>query len=74
MKKISVWELKKDFSKALKSINAEKEVVITYGRKIEIKALLVPKETKKHQRKLGILKATAIFIGGHNTTEEEFGM
>ena len=74
MKTISVGELKTHFSEVLKSVVAAEKIAITYGRKKEMKALLIPNEVKKINRKLGILKgkASASFIGGHNTTEKEF--
>jgi antitoxin (DNA-binding transcriptional repressor) of toxin-antitoxin stability system len=74
MKTMSVGEFKTHFSEALKSVEAGEKIAITYGKKKEIKALLVPNEKNPPKRKLGILegKATAIFIDGHNTTEEEF--
>ena len=74
MKTISVGEFKTHFSAILKSVEAGEKIAITYGRKKEIKALLVPNKIKKGKRKLGILKgkATYAFVDGHNTTEEEF--
>ena len=74
MRTMSVGELKTHFSEVLKSVEAGEKIAITYGRKKEIKALLIPNEIKKSKRKLGILKgkATFSFVGGHNTTEEEF--
>lgn len=74
MKTISVGDLKTHFSEILKSVERGEKIAITYGRKKEIKALLVPNEIKKQKRKLGILegKATFTFVGGHNTTAEEF--
>lgn len=77
MKTMTVGEVKTHFSEVLKFVEAGEKIAITYGRKKEIKALLVPNEGKpenKKKRKLGILegKASFKFIGGHNTTEEEF--
>ncbi len=71
---MTVAEVKTNFSDVLNAVQAGEKIAITYGRKKEIKALLVPNETKKTKRKLGILKGKASFkfIGGHNTTEEEF--
>ncbi|MEP7144738.1 MAG: hypothetical protein ABI707_17780 [Ferruginibacter sp.] len=74
MKTISAGDLKTHFSEILKSVEAGEKFAITYGKKKEIKALLVPNEIKKTKRKLGILegKATYAFVGGHNTSEKEF--
>ncbi len=74
MKTMTVGEFKTNFSAALKEVEEGHKIAITYGRKKEIKALLVPNEVIVKKRKLGILKgkATAKFIGGHNTTEAEF--
>ncbi len=74
MKTMTVGDFKTNFSAALKEVEAGEKIAITFGRKKEVKAMLVPSETKPKKRKLGILegKVTAKFIGGHNTTEEEF--
>lgn len=74
---MTVGEVKTHFSEVLKSVEAGEKIAITYGKKKEIKALLVPKEEKaenKKKRKPGPFegKASFKFIGGHNTTEEEF--
>ncbi len=76
MKTMSVGDFKTNFSAALKEVEAGEKIAITFGRKKEVKAMLVPSEAeqKPKKRKLGILegKVTARFIGGHNTTEKEF--
>ena len=74
MKEMTVGEVKTHFSEVLKLVEAGQEVAITFGKKKEIKALLVPNKTKKQKRKLGLLKhnGAVTFIGGHNTTEKEF--
>lgn len=74
MKTMTVGEFKTNFSAALKEVEEGHKIAITYGRKKEIKAMLVPNEIIAKKRKLGILKgkATAKFIGRHNTTEAEF--
>jgi len=71
---MSVSEVKAHFSEVLDAVQAGERIAISYGRKKEIKALLVPNEVKTEKRKMGILegKASFKFIGGHNTTEEEF--
>lgn len=74
MKTMSVGEFKTHFSEILKKVESGEKVAITFGKKKEIKALLVPNEPPKKKRKLGILQGKASYkiIGGHNTTEEEF--
>ena len=74
MKTMSVGEFKTHFSEALKTVEAGEKIAITYGKKKEIKALLVPNEEKKAKRKLGILKGKASFVIKKNfkMTEEEF--
>ncbi len=71
---MTVAELQNNFSAALKEVELGEKIGITDGKNREVKAMLVPNEEKKGERKLGLLKgiATAEFIGGHNTTEEEF--
>jgi antitoxin (DNA-binding transcriptional repressor) of toxin-antitoxin stability system len=74
MKTMSVGELKTHFSEALKRVAKGEKIGITYGRKKEIKALLVPKDEKLPQRKLGILEGKEYFMSDdfNITTEEEF--
>ncbi len=74
MRTLTVGEFKAQFSEVLKSVEEGERVAISYGKKKEIKAMLIPNDIKQTKRKLGILKgkATFKFIGGHNTTEEEF--
>jgi antitoxin (DNA-binding transcriptional repressor) of toxin-antitoxin stability system len=78
MKTMTVGDFKTNFSAALKEVEAGEKIAITFGRKKEIKAMLVPSESvnepEPKKRKLGPLEGivTAKFIGGHNTTEEEF--
>lgn len=74
MKTMTVGEFKTNFSAVLKEVEGGGKIAITYGKKKEIRAMLVPNEIKKNKRKLGIMegKASASFIGGHNTTEAEF--
>lgn len=74
METVSVSELKTHFSAILKKVEAGEKVAIAYGRKKEIKALLVPNKTKGSKIKLGILKgkAVATFISRYNTKETEF--
>jgi antitoxin (DNA-binding transcriptional repressor) of toxin-antitoxin stability system len=76
MKTMIVGDFKTIFSAALKEVEAGEKIAITFGRKKEVRAMLVPSESEAEpkKRKLGILEGnvTAKFIGGHNTTEEEF--
>ena len=74
MKTLSVGEFKANFSEVLKKVLAGEEIGISYGKKKEIVARLVPKTSKKQKRKIGILegKAKAIFARNFKMTEEEF--
>jgi antitoxin (DNA-binding transcriptional repressor) of toxin-antitoxin stability system len=58
MKTIQVGELKTNFSSLLKEIQLGNEIVISFGRKKEKIAIIVPYEAymKKNKRKLGSLK------------------
>lgn len=71
---MTVGEFKTHFSEALKSVEAGEKIAITFGRKKEIKAILIPKEEEKPAlRKLGILKGQIKMSKDFNiTTEEEF--
>lgn len=75
MKTMTVGEFKTHFSAALKCVATGEKIAIAFGRKKEVKAVLIPKEEEKPQlRKLGILKGKASFVV-HNhfkITEEEF--
>lgn len=71
---MSVGEFKIHFSEVLKCVEAGEKIAITYGKKKEIKAMLVPNEEKKPKRKLGILqgKATYKMKQDYKMSEEEF--
>lgn len=72
---MTVGEFKTNFSVALKKVLAGHEISISYGKKKEIVARLVPRQAQKQpKRKIGILegKATAIFHKHFKMTEEEF--
>lgn len=72
---MTVGEFKANFSEALKKVLAGEEIGISYGKRKEIVARLVPKDsTKKPKRKIGILqgKGKAIFNKDFKITEEEF--
>lgn len=74
MQILSVGEFKSNFSKILKKVLSGEEVGISYGKKREIVAKLVPKTTKRAKRKIGILegKAKVTFGPDFKITEEEF--
>ena len=63
MKTLQVGELKKYFSKVLDDVRNGEEVGISFGKKHELVAVLVPisKYKKKNKRKLGLLKDKASF-------------
>ena len=58
MESISVGELKARFSESLERIKAGDEIVISYGKKKDKVAVLLPYDryVPKHERKLGLLK------------------
>jgi antitoxin (DNA-binding transcriptional repressor) of toxin-antitoxin stability system len=75
MQIMSVGEFKSNFSEILKRVLAGEEVGISYGKKKEIVARLVPKASgKKPRRKIGILegKGKVVFNNDFKITEEEF--
>ena len=63
MKILAVGELKKHFSEVLDDIKKGEEIGISFGKKHELVAILVPakKYYKKKKRKLGLLKDKASF-------------
>jgi len=72
---MSVGEFKSNFSAVLKKVLAGEEIGISYGKRKEIVARLVPKdEIKKPKRKIGILEGKGSVIFGENfkMTVEEF--
>lgn len=75
MKTMTVGELKSEFSDALKRVMAGEEIGISFGKKKEIVAKLVPKHKgNTPKRKLGILegKGKLKFDKNFKITEEEF--
>ncbi len=74
MKTMTVADVKTNFSKVLDEVAAGEKIAITYGRKKEIKALLIPNEKKTNKIKLGTLqgKGSFEFKKGYKMTEEEF--
>ena len=55
---MTVGDFKSHFSEVLKTVEAGEKIAITFGKKREIKAFLMPKETKKAKRILGLLDGT----------------
>jgi antitoxin (DNA-binding transcriptional repressor) of toxin-antitoxin stability system len=75
MKVLSVGEFKANFSEVLKTVLAGEEIGISYGKRKEIVARLVPKSAgKKQRRKIGILENKSKVVFGKNfaITENEF--
>ncbi|HEY1869442.1 MAG TPA: hypothetical protein VGG71_00220 [Chitinophagaceae bacterium] len=75
MKTMTVGEFKSGFSDALKRVMAGEEIGISFGKKKEIVAKLVPKDKgNAPRRKLGILqgKAKVKFAKDFKITEAEF--
>ena len=71
---MTVGEFKAHFSDVLKKVQAGKEIGISYGKKKEIVARLVPPESNKGiKRKIGLLegKASVKFNKEYKITEEE---
>jgi antitoxin (DNA-binding transcriptional repressor) of toxin-antitoxin stability system len=75
MKIMTVGEFKSGFSEALKKVLAGEEIGISFGKKKEIVAKLVPKNNgNASKRTLGILegKAKVKFSKEFKITETEF--
>jgi antitoxin (DNA-binding transcriptional repressor) of toxin-antitoxin stability system len=75
MERMSVGEFKTHFSEALRKVQAGGEVAITFGKKKEVVARLVPKATyNKGKRTIAVLngKAKVNFSDSFKMTEEEF--
>lgn len=76
MKTLQVGEFKKNFSEILDTVRDGEEVTITYGKKKEKVAILVPydKYHKKSRRKLGLLvnKASCRINEDFEITDEDF--
>jgi antitoxin (DNA-binding transcriptional repressor) of toxin-antitoxin stability system len=75
MKTLSLAEAKTHFSAILKDVGLGNEIAITYGRKKETIAVIVPYESwkKSKKRRLGTLegKATVNFSKDFSMTDEE---
>ena len=75
MERMTVGEFKTHFSDVLKKVQAGKEIGISYGKKKEIVAMLVPPaKSKRLKRKIGLLdgKSSVKFSKDFNISEEEF--
>ena len=71
---MTVGEFKAHFSDVLKKVQAGKEIAISYGKRKEIVARLVPPEIfKGSKRKIGLLdgKATVRFGKDFKISEED---
>ena len=74
MKTLPVGELKTNFSEILDNIKSGEEVIITYGKKRESIAVIIPYEKykKKNRIKMGLLKERKMKINNNfKMTEEE---
>ena len=74
MKTLPVGEFKTHFSDVIDDVRAGEEVVITYGKKKEQVAVLIPYSSykKRNQIKLGLLKDKGYTIKNNfEMTEEE---
>jgi len=75
MQTLTVGELKTGFSEVLKKIRSGEEIVISYGKKREKVAVLVPYSTyaSTPERSLGLLKnrAECIIHDDFEISEEE---
>ena len=75
MQKLPVGELKTHFSEILDKIKSGEEIIITYGKKKESVAVIVPYTSyiKKNKVHLGMLKHKKMKIhDDFKITEEEF--
>ncbi len=63
MKTLQVGELKKRFSEVLDKVRNGEEIAVSYGKKKELVAVIVPisKYQKKNKRNIGILAGKAGF-------------
>ncbi len=75
MRTMTVGDLKTHFSQIIQEVQSGEEIAVSYGKKKEIVAYLVPKSYKKStKRTLGVLadKGRVIFSEDYKMTEEEF--
>ncbi len=72
---MTVGDFKANFSEVLKKVLNGEEVAISYGKRKEIVARIVPGSgEKKQKRKLGVFEANGkvVFKKDFSITEEEF--
>ena len=76
MKTLQVGEFKSHFSEVIENIKKGEEIAISFGKKKEKIAVLIPytKYTKKSIRKIGLLEKKGFFkmSSGYKITDEEF--
>lgn len=76
MKSLPVGELKTNFSRILEEIKKGEEITISFGKKKQKIAVIVPyaKYKKNAHRKLGLLekKASMVLSSDFSITDEEF--
>jgi antitoxin (DNA-binding transcriptional repressor) of toxin-antitoxin stability system len=75
MNAMTVGDFKANFSEVLKKVLNGEEVAISYGKRKEIVARLVPGSgEKKQKRKIGLFenKGKVVFKKNFSITEEEF--
>jgi antitoxin (DNA-binding transcriptional repressor) of toxin-antitoxin stability system len=76
MKTLPVGEFKSHFSEVLESIKKGEEIAISYGKRKEKIAVLMPyaKYSKKNKRNLGILEKKASFeiLSDFEIDDDEF--
>ena len=75
MKTFQVGEFKSKFSKILEDIKSGEEIAISFGKKKEKIAVIIPfsKYREKNKRRLGLLEKKASFkiIGDFSISEEK---
>jgi len=74
MEILSVGEFKSRFSEVLKKVASGQEIGISYGKRKEVIAKIIPETEKKRKRKIGFLedKVKVKFSKDFKITEEEF--
>ncbi|GAB3641740.1 hypothetical protein GCM10027423_23760 [Spirosoma arcticum] len=75
MEVMTVGDLKSHFSEVLERIKAGEEIAVTFGKKKEIVAYLIPRSARQPaKRKLGLLAGTGkvTFAPDFKLTEDEF--
>ncbi|HPS58340.1 MAG TPA: type II toxin-antitoxin system Phd/YefM family antitoxin [Spirochaetota bacterium] len=76
MKTLQVGEFKRRFSEVLDSVRGGDEIAVTYGKKKEKVAILIPfdKYRKKNKRKIGVAagRGSCIFHEDFEISDDEF--